>query len=341
MSSCQRNFNIDFLRWFGLTLIVLAHVNAPFTVTQLRCFDVPLMVFVSGICFKYPKVPILSYLWQRFKRLYIPTFIFLFIFFILIYAAKKLGVTVPYTTAQVIGSFLLLENPSIGYVWIIRVFILMAILAPLVYNITQKLNNISYFFVSSAILIALALAEYFIDTNDSVVFNFIIVELLYYAIGYGIILSLSFRLKNDKNRIFNKLKYLSYSILIIYALCVAISGEMLPISNKFKYPPQLIYILYGISVSVLLYGFDFARYINGKIKRVITYISEHSLWVYLWHIPLVVFFNSFIRFDGLWWLKWIGCYTGAIFVTYIQVLIIMYVQEKHPSVKSWTKYLVS
>lgn len=49
----MRNTYIDFLRFIGLTLIILAHVKAPVWITELRCFDVPLMVFVSGISFKF------------------------------------------------------------------------------------------------------------------------------------------------------------------------------------------------------------------------------------------------------------------------------------------------
>ena len=90
MTDSNRDFRIDFLRWIGLTLIVLAHVKAPFGVTQLRSFDVPLMVFVSGLCFKTPKGNIWSYLQK------IPTFILsshsyilMFLFLNAVYSAKK------------------------------------------------------------------------------------------------------------------------------------------------------------------------------------------------------------------------------------------------------------
>ena len=40
---------IDFLKTLGLFCIILAHVNAPGFVMQLRNFDVPLMVILSGM----------------------------------------------------------------------------------------------------------------------------------------------------------------------------------------------------------------------------------------------------------------------------------------------------
>lgn len=47
----QRDLYIDFLRFIGISLIILAHVEAPSGITQFRSFDVPLMVFVSGLSF--------------------------------------------------------------------------------------------------------------------------------------------------------------------------------------------------------------------------------------------------------------------------------------------------
>lgn len=41
----QRDLYIDFLRFIGISLIILAHVEAPSGITQFRSFDVPLMVF--------------------------------------------------------------------------------------------------------------------------------------------------------------------------------------------------------------------------------------------------------------------------------------------------------
>lgn len=40
---------IDFLKLVGLFCIILAHVGPPAVVMQLRNFDVPLMVILSGM----------------------------------------------------------------------------------------------------------------------------------------------------------------------------------------------------------------------------------------------------------------------------------------------------
>ncbi len=49
--SPARDSYIDFLRAFGLLLLVVAYTCAPQWLFNLRAFDVPLMVFISAICY--------------------------------------------------------------------------------------------------------------------------------------------------------------------------------------------------------------------------------------------------------------------------------------------------
>lgn len=44
----KRYIYIDYLKVLGLLLVILAHVNCPSPLMQVRSFDVPLLVFVSG-----------------------------------------------------------------------------------------------------------------------------------------------------------------------------------------------------------------------------------------------------------------------------------------------------
>lgn len=52
---------IDFLRALGLLLLIVAHTFAHFWLKTARTFDVPLMVFVSSLCFHQPKILISLY----------------------------------------------------------------------------------------------------------------------------------------------------------------------------------------------------------------------------------------------------------------------------------------
>lgn len=48
----SRDSYIDFLRAIGLLLLVVAHTSAPPAIAAIRTFDVPLMIFISALCYK-------------------------------------------------------------------------------------------------------------------------------------------------------------------------------------------------------------------------------------------------------------------------------------------------
>ncbi|SFK21637.1 hypothetical protein SAMN04488079_106193 [Methylophaga sulfidovorans] len=47
----MRDHRIDLLRFIGLSMIIFAHVGPPSILFQLRNFDVPLMVLISGMSY--------------------------------------------------------------------------------------------------------------------------------------------------------------------------------------------------------------------------------------------------------------------------------------------------
>ena len=341
MTDSNRDFRIDFLRWIGLTLIVLAHVKAPFGVTQLRSFDVPLMVFVSGLCFKTPKGNIWSYLLKRFRRLYFPTAIFLCFYFLMLYIAKKAGIHIPFDKEDIIGSFLLLEKPSIGYVWIIRVFILMALTVPCTYYFVKSQHAITIWISIVFIYIINNIACKYIYFIQSDILRFIIEEYVLFTFGYGLILTLSLWIKNKANRIIKTFGLIAGLLLLTFFGEMLIEKTIFPISSVYKYPPHSYYILYGLCCCFLLYSLTISW--NNKTHKFwhpfIVYISEHSMWIYLWHIPFVTFCNSIHSLDHYWLAKWIFCYIMAIIITFLQVRIINYINDHFFKCK-WFKYLI-
>ena len=81
-----RNRSIDLLRFIALTGIIIAHIDPPSFWMQLRGFDVPLMVFLSGVSYRISggnKQNYWSYAVKRFKRLILPVWVFLTIYFTL------------------------------------------------------------------------------------------------------------------------------------------------------------------------------------------------------------------------------------------------------------------
>ena len=90
----MRDEKIDFLRFLCLAMIILAHMYPPGIIFQIRNFDVPLMVLVASLSFRasFRAQAYMSYLWSRAKRLILPVWIFLSIYFLFIRARAVITV---------------------------------------------------------------------------------------------------------------------------------------------------------------------------------------------------------------------------------------------------------
>ena len=107
----NRDLRIDFLRFLGLSLVILAHIQAPFTLTQIRSFDVPLMVFVSGLTASGKEISSYwKYVLKRSKRLIIPVWLFLAVYLSVFYFLQFYVLPEQYLTGRmIVRSFLLLD----------------------------------------------------------------------------------------------------------------------------------------------------------------------------------------------------------------------------------------
>lgn len=131
----MRDSSIDFLRTLGLCLVTLVHVNTLYSVSLLAYFGVPLMVFVSALCVKSSDTSFsLKTFGHRASRLLIPMWIFQTLYWLIFY---KLETPSLYTIIQ---SYALLDLTP--YTWIIRVFLILACLSPLLVRIANRLNHI-------------------------------------------------------------------------------------------------------------------------------------------------------------------------------------------------------
>src|SRR5207237_43876 len=124
------------------------------------------------------------------------TFIFLSIFFSLVYLiSKSIGQNFPFSTNTLLESFALTQGT--GYVWIIRVFILVAIALPFLIKIYNKLNNKKFYL--PILLIAYFLYEiifrlYFSThiVQNIPVLNYFTKYIIFYIIPYGIVAGVGF-----------------------------------------------------------------------------------------------------------------------------------------------------
>jgi len=139
----ERDIRYDLLRCIALLCIILAHVDPPKWLFQLRNFDVPLMVVLSGAVFALsPSAATLSYgqyVKKRVLRLAVPVWIFYIIYFAAsILVSVLFHIALPFTRSDVIGEFLFGGD---GYSWIIGVFLMVALVAPFLWRARRDIGN--------------------------------------------------------------------------------------------------------------------------------------------------------------------------------------------------------
>lgn len=313
----QRNTYIDILRFVGMSMVILAHVNTPDIIHQFRCFDVPLMVFISGLSYSGKSIPanFTHYYFHRVLRLTIPVYIFLTIYFVILAAIGKLP-----TITTIIGSFCLLESHSIGYVWIIKVFILIMIATPLLQAVTQRINR-CYFWL---LILFLLIFEEFICINiiqniKQPILKLIFTETIPYIIGYSVPFILGLRLRNISAKEENITLVIILTLaLVIFTLHCGLERSLS--LQTFKYPPYPYFLLYGMLISSLLWKLRNIKFIKTFFNNnLILFIGRNTIWIYLWHIGFVYIANHYIH---NWILRWLFVYFIALCCYYIQYKVV-------------------
>lgn len=314
----QRDCPLDILRFFALTGIILVHSGPPAFWCQIRGFDVSLIVFLSGvvygmsICRRGTQEQYGSYCLKRFKRLVLPTWFFLIIYYVILYAGLYIkGHSVIVDTHEMSQNFSLMTG---WYVWIIRVFFIIALLSPFVYKVSTKLSKHALLSVYILVLVLFELLA--IPRNDTVAYfvTMVIPYVLFFSFGSVI------------NRFSRKeLIRIGLFMLIVYLVYLSIyyvqEGHVVLTDIK-KYPPKVYYTSYATSLVVILWLLKdrivyFLKIIH--IDYVISWIGSHTLWIYFWHIIAITFLA---KYCSNWIAKFVVIYMFGIIVTICQTRLL-------------------
>lgn len=313
---------IDFLKFIGLSCIILAHVRPASWIMMIRSFDVPLMVILSAILARssYNKYASKNfsngkYYVSRFKRLVFPTWLFLTIYFGLYLLLSGR----PFSFSYYIYSYGLTQY-GIGYVWIILIYLYCALLIPLFYRLGFSAKSI--IFVSLVYVLYEIAFHFGIGTQ-----NKIIMSTFYYVIPYGAITFLGYNYSIMSKRA----KHLILSVSFMLFLCLAThywislgSPQLVKIA---KYPPRLYYLGYGVFCTfglLLICEKSTSRFFNNII---ISYISQHSMWIYLWHVLTLTVYEVF-GLPEFWPVKYITVYMLAVIAALVADKLVNLIEGK-------------
>ncbi|TKI05754.1 acyltransferase family protein [Martelella alba] len=341
MDPTRRDLKVDCLRTLGLLSIMLAHVSPPATLFQLRTFDVPMMIFLSGMSYAIAKKSTVSYgqyLWSRFQRLVIPVWIFLTIF---LYSIKLFNITIfefPIDKQKIIESYFLYNG--IGYVWIMGIFLLIAIFSPLYKSLAERSSNNM---LGLSALSCIVIISLIIDPLQSYSFGYwitLVYNLSISILSYGIMFIFGYQYSSLVKR--EKFFILATSLLLIFFIeSVSYHFEKTIITpQSTKYPPHSVYIFYSIFIIIIM-NEGLAKLMplnNKKVTMLVTFVSSNTVWIYLLHIPIVEYMKH-ASHNMFFLTKWLIAVIMSVTLYYLQRkwVLLLTMKIKNPKI---AKFLI-
>ena len=316
----ERYIYIDYLKVLGLLLVILAHVNCPSMLMQVRSFDVPLLVFVSGYLASktYSGHDAKEYYWKRIKRLVFPAWIFLTFFFFV----QSIAYTKPSFADVIKGFTFQRDSEMVGMLWVLWVYFICALIVPIIKKIGFGKHNLLFVF---ALLFVYEIVCAATDLSEIRILYITFFTIIPWGCVTYIGFYYDFMSKTQKQCLF----MVSTILFCVSACYLRVSyGYFVP-TNDFKYPARLYYLSYAFAVVLIL----MPNLQNARLRenRVISFVSKSSLWIYLWHILILYVVKSLIENDNLWLVQYVAIVVLSVVVTVIQNLIVNKILSKCPA----------
>ena len=213
--------------------------------------------------------------------------------------------------------------PSIGYVWIMRVFLFMALLLPLFYSFLDRRGGYATLLVITALIVLQQILVPVVLGIDNKILCFLLDETLLYALGYSSIAILGLKIRQLSSGELSAI--LVMAVVGLFAFVYYNNFEFDP--QQFKYPPQGQYILYGIIVSALLWLLRpaLSQFVELRLFK---YLSENSMWIYLWHIIPVYLIQPLSAIHNMWFARFLIVLISALLLNAIYHKAINFLPER-------------
>jgi fucose 4-O-acetylase-like acetyltransferase len=344
----NREINLDLMRFIGVLIIMIAHANPPGWLFQLRNFGTPLLIVASSltyaVIYENRTLNYFTFIKKRLNRLIIPAWIFLTFFFCIFWLVSVvLEKEFPFSVNKILTSYSFYSG--IGFVWILKVYIILAFFTPLALKAKKSsISNYGYFtiliFLYVTYEVVLKFSSPYIPENIIFFMN----NVIFIIIPYSILYLYGMRLGSLSNIKICSVLLFSFFIFILllsekYQECRCYIS-----TQQFKYPPTIYYISYAFFALNLVYLI--CRNLpkpNEKASKLIFWLSSNSLWIYLWHI-MAFYLWEFSENYVLW--KFSLQYEKAdffvfaiksffllffgMFFTYIQIILVTkFISSKH------------
>lgn len=290
------------MRFLGVLVIIYAHTHPPEWIDQIRNFGTPLLIVASAATYAYiyraRSLDVPKFLKKRVYRLLVPLWIFLTFFFgSIALLAIAINEPYPFRADTIIESYIL--HDGIGYVWIFKVYLYLAFLTPplLAFHRNVKSNLQYYGLLVVVFLLYSALCIQYENSMTEENYN-LFSQYVLTIFPYAVLYSYGLRLHTLSKKTILIIAFASGLVSAMIAIYLYQStGAWVP-TQEYKYPPQLYYLSYALFWINLIYLFAYSRLVKNIPSIIMQWLSENSLWIYLWHIFAIYAWDELIPHDG-------------------------------------------
>lgn len=288
---------IDDIRGVSIFATILIHTNVYFlgnkvaySLIELTQFAVVAFIFCSSyLYYQKDKVESLFLFWvhllKRLKRLVIPYYVFIAIYFVFTYLKEPRKLTPFYIFQN------LTLTGGLDFNWLVLLFIQLAILMPF-FGFLRRSNKIALYIY---IIVATISSIIFLKYTPHPGYRFI----MWLPWSLVVIYTIYFEKVRNSAIVFWGLTGIFFTIFLITQQLVLVPlGHSLRMYNN-KYPPNIYHISYCLA------GLNILFFLSQKglftiTRKFIHFLSRYSYEVYFLHILVIYVVTVFFHFKFNW-----------------------------------------
>lgn len=288
---------IDDIRGISIFATILIHTNVyfladkiAFSLIELSQFAVVAFIFCSSyLYYLKDRVESLSLFWQhlfkRLKRLIIPYYIFLAIYFLFTFIKQPHKLTPLYISQN------LTLTGGIDFNWLVLLFIELAVLMPLFKILEKKYPKLLYVYV----VVAFASSILFLKYSPHPLYRYI----MWLPWSLVVIYTMYFDRLRKHPELFWGLTSIFFALFLISQQYVLVPlGHSLRMYDN-KYPPNIYHLSYCLAGLNILF-FLSQRGLFMRLRRFIHFLSRYSYEIFFLHILVIYVLTVFFHFKFNW-----------------------------------------
>ena len=210
---------------------------------------------------------------------------FIVVFYVFCYGLEYME-TGTYTIdwQDIANGYMLKTDSMMGYLWIIRVFLLIMLITPFL----LKIKNINSKYLIPILIVCCGVQYLLVCLKDMITdpsLKEFCSDYVLFLTGYSILFVAGIGMSYVKTYSIRQLCLSVVFLIVVLGGYVMLYG--LPfhvLSQAMKYPPNFWYLMYGMSFSICVWVvFNRYRKLFSKCKF-LEWVGRNTMWLYLWHI---------------------------------------------------------